>query len=407
MPTFTMARPDDALALLREAMARAPLTLGAEKVPIAQARGRVLAVDIHSPGPIPEFRRSTVDGFALRAADTGPGKTLPVAGEIPMGVFRNQALPPGAAIKIHTGGHVPDEADTVIMVERTAELANGQIRLDEGLSPGDNVIQIAEDVQPGSVVIFAGATLREQEIAGLASLGITSATVRRRPRVALISSGDELVLVESATRPGQIRGSNAPMLAALVLANGGEPLDMGILPDKPAAFATAAEQAKAGADVIVFMAGSSMSDRDYTAETITAMGTPGILVHGIAFRPGKPTIFAVCNGTPVFGLPGNPNSALITARRFLSPTLWRMLGAAPPPPRYVTATLTEAVRSPATLEHWIPAALVDQDGVRMAQPIITKSNLIFGLVRADGIFCVPIGVDGLAAGAQVQVEYFD
>ena len=407
MPTFTMARPDDALALTWEAMARAPLTLGAEKVPIALARGRVLAIDIRSPGPIPEFRRSTVDGFALRAADTGAGKTLPVAGEIPMGVYRTQALPPGMAIKIHTGGHVPDEADAVIMVERTTELSNGQIRLYEGLAPGDNVIQIAEDVQPGSVVISAGAVLREQEIAGLASLGISNATVRRRPRVALISSGDELVPVESATRPGQIRGSNAPMLAALVTANGGEPLDMGILPDRAGAFAEAAASAKASADVIVFMAGSSMSDRDYTAETITAMGTPGILVHGIAFRPGKPTIFAVCDGIPVFGLPGNPNSALVTARRFLGPTLWRMLGVPPPPPRYVSATLAEAVQSPSSLEHWIPAALFDQDGLRMARPIITKSNLIFGLVRADGLFCVPVGVGGLPAGAQVQVEYFD
>ncbi|MEO6061131.1 MAG: gephyrin-like molybdotransferase Glp [Thermoflexales bacterium] len=407
MPTFTMARPDEALALLWEAMARAPRALEAERVSLAQARGRVLAVDVHSHGPIPEFRRSTVDGFALRAADTGAGKTLSVAGEIPMGVFRTQALPPGVAIKIHTGGHVPDEADAVIMVERTSALADGQIRLDEGLTPGDNVIQIAEDVQPGSVVICAGAILREQEIGGLASLGISQAPVTRRPRVALISSGDELVPVESPTRPGQIRGSNAPMLAALVMANGGEPLDMGILPDNPAAFAAAAERAKANSDIIVFMAGSSMSDRDYTAETITAMGAPGILIHGIAFRPGKPTIFAVCDGTPVFGLPGNPNSALVTARRFLGPTLWRMLGATPPPPRYVTATLAEAIRSPAALEHWIPAALFEQAGERMARPIITKSNLIFGLVRAEGMFCLPIGVDGLPAGAQVQVEYFD
>jgi molybdopterin molybdotransferase len=181
---------------------------------------------------------------------------------------------------------------------------------------------------------------------------------------------------------------------------------MGILPDDPAAFAAAAERAKTMSDVIVFMAGSSMSDRDYTAETITALGAPGILVHGIAFRPGKPTIFAVCDGIPVFGLPGNPNSALVTARRFLGPTLWRLQGAPPPPPRVVSATLAEAVRSPSSLEHWIPAALVDQNGLRMARPIITKSNLIFGLVRADGMFCVPIGVDGLPAGAQVQVEYF-
>lgn len=407
MPTFTMARPDDALALLWAAMARAPLTLETEMLPIAQARGRVLATDIRSPGPIPEFRRSTVDGFALRAADTGAGQVLPVAGEIPMGVFRTQALPSGAAIKIHTGGHVPEGADAVIMVERTTELPNGQIRLDEALSPGDNVIQIAEDVQPGSVVISAGAILREQEIAGLASLGISQAPVRRRPRVALISSGDELVPVDSPTHPGQIRGSNAPMLAALVIANGGEPLDMGILPDDPAAFAAAAERAKTMSDVIVFMAGSSMSDRDYTAETIAALGAPGILVHGIAFRPGKPTIFAVCDGVPVFGLPGNPNSALVTARRFLGPTLWRMLGALPPPPRFVTATLAEAVRSPSSLEHWIPTALVDQEDAQIARPIITKSNLIFGLVRADGMFCIPIGVDGLPAGAQVQVEYFD
>lgn len=195
------------------------------------------------------------------------------------------------------------------------------------------------------------------------------------------------------------------MLAALVIANGGEPLDMGILPDDPAAFAAAAERAKTMSCHRLY-GRQFHARRDYTAETIAALGAPGILVHGIAFRPGKPTIFAVCDGIPVFGLPGNPNSALVTARRFLGPTLWRLQGAPPPPPRVVSATLAEAVRSPSSLEHWIPAALVDQNGLRMARPIITKSNLIFGLVRRMACFCVPIGVDGLPAGAQVQVEYF-
>lgn len=182
-----MARPDDALALLWAAMARVPLTLGTVMLPIAQARGCVLATEIRSPGPIPEFRRSTVDGFARPAADTGAGQILPVAGEIPMGVFRTQALPFGATIKIHTGRACPEGADAVIMVERTTELPNGQIRLDEALSPGDNVIQIAEDVQPGECGHFCRRSCASRRSPAWPRLASPEAPVRRRPRVALIS----------------------------------------------------------------------------------------------------------------------------------------------------------------------------------------------------------------------------
>lgn len=401
-----LIHPADALLAFWKAMDRNRQPLQAEEVPLSDAYRRVLASDTPSPGPIPEFRRSMVDGYAARAADTGARRRLRVAGEVAMGALSPSPLASGTAVKIHTGGHVPDGADCVLMVERVA-LSGASIELTEALAPGDNVIEAGEDVAAGAVVLRAGKVIREQEIAGLASLGHPTARVRRRPRVALISSGDELVPVDSPVRPGQVRGSNGPMLAALVRANGGEPVDFGILPDDREAFAAAARRATDTCDVVVFIAGSSASDRDFTPETIAALGKPGILARGIAFRPGKPTLFAVCDSVPVLGLPGNPNSALTTARRFLAPTLWRLLGAPAPPPRRAPATLAEAVRSPVALEHWIPCSLEASDGRLLAHPIPTKSNLIFSFVRADGLLCSPIGSAGHPAGAAVEVEYFD
>jgi molybdopterin molybdotransferase len=254
------------------------------------------------------------------------------------------------------------------------------------------------------VVVRAGRRLREQEVGGLLALGFTSVEVLCRPRVALIASGDELVPADAPTRPGQIRNINEPMLAALVARNGGAAVDFGILPDRREAFEEAAQRARREADAVVFMAGSSVGERDFVPDVVNAMGRPGILAHGILFRPGKPTLFAVCDGKPVFGLPGNPISALVTGSLFVAPTLWRLQGALNPPvPTVVRATLSADVRSPRDLEHWFPVALAD--GLA-AEPISTKSNLIFGLVRAAGLVCAPIGVDRLPAGAEVEVRIF-
>jgi molybdopterin molybdotransferase len=357
---------------------------------------------------MPEFRRSTVDGYAVKAATT-PG-VLRVIGEVRMGELAAISLKPGEAALVHTGGKLPAGADAVVMIEQTSPLdaATTKIQTSAKLAPGENVIQEGEDVRAGEVVVRAGARLREQELGGLLALGFAHVDVVRRPRVALIASGDELVPAEAATRPGQVRNVNAPMLAALVARNGGQAIDFGILPDRREAFEQAAQRAMREADAVAFMAGSSVGERDFVPDVVNAMGRPGILTHGILFRPGKPTLFAVADGKPVFGLPGNPISALVTGMLFLAPTLWRIQGATnPPPPNVVRAMLARDVKSPRDLEHWFPVALlVAGDGSRLpiAEPISTKSNLIFGLVRAAGMVCAPLGVDKLEAGAEVAVR---
>ena len=397
-------------------------TADAERIPTATARDRVLARDIAAPGPLPEFRRSTVDGYAVQASSV-PG-TLRVIGEVRMGEITPLRVGPGEAALIHTGGHVPEGADAVVMLEETTDsrqqTADSEqqmvvCRLASAVKPGDNTIQPGEDVQAGEVVVRSGTRLREQEIGGLLSFGITRVDVLRRPRVALIASGDEVVPPESPLRPGQVRNINTPMLSALIERNGGQPLDFGILPDRREAFEQAARRAMHEADAAVFMAGSSVSERDFTPEVIDGMGRPGILAHGIAFRPGKPTLFAVCDGKPVFGLPGNPISALVTATLFVLPALWRMQGALnPPEPATAGAVLAQDVRSPRDLEHWVPVRLERLEigderlgaALLTAHPIATKSNLIFGLVRATGMVCVPIGVDQVTAGTIVDVRVF-
>lgn len=399
-----MARLNGALDSTRGA-------LMTESVSTLVAYGRVLARDALSPTPLPEFRRSTVDGYALRAGST-PG-VLRVIGEVGMGELTHLRVKLGDAALVHTGGNIPEGADAVVMVEQVKLLDSsglGKIQTQAQVTSGENVIQMGEDVKAGEVVVRAGARLREQEIGGLLSLGFTHVEVGRKPRVALIASGDEVIPPDAPLRLGQVRNANTPMLAALVERNGGVALDFGILPDRRFAFEEAAQRAMREADMVVFMAGSSVSERDFTPDVVNGMGKPGILVHGIAFRPGKPTLFAVCDGKPVFGLPGNPISALVTASLFVVPVLWRLQGAPPPQPNLAGAVLGKDMKSPRDLEHWFPVTLSghrDAAGMPTAEPITTKSNLIFGLVRASGLVCAPIGVDRLTAGTVVDVRLFD
>ncbi|HEY3289142.1 MAG TPA: molybdopterin molybdotransferase MoeA [Anaerolineae bacterium] len=411
MRTFDLLTPSQALAKLFGAMDESHPAPAIETVPTTSARGRILAVDIASPIPLPEFRRSTVDGYAVRSGST-PG-VLRVVGEVHMGEISNLHIKLGDAALIHTGGNVPDGADAVVMVEQVKLLdlsGTGKIQTQVQASPGDNTINKGEDVEAGEIVMHAGVRLREQEMGGLLSIGQTQVDVIRKPRVGLIASGDEVIAPDAPIRLGQVRNINTPMLAALVERHGGEPVDFGILPDRRDAFEATAEKAMREVDMVIFMAGSSVSERDFTPDVVNGMGKPGILVHGIAFRPGKPTLFALCDGKPVFGLPGNPVSALVTAELFVAPTLARLLGTQDYVPNTVSAVLSSDVKSPRDLEHWFPVRLTpatDTVTLPLATPIATKSNLIFSLVRAQGIVCAPIGVDHLAAGTMVNVRLME
>ena len=380
-----------------------------EIIATTSALGRVTARPILSPEASPAFSRSTVDGFALQARDTyGASDSQPmyfnIIGEVPMGAAPLFPLGSGQAAVIHTGGMLPEGADAVVMIEFTQSVRQGEIEIMKPVVPAENVVLKGEDVQPGQEVLPAGKRLRPADIGGLLALGLTSVSVARRPRVGILSSGDEVIPPEQTPQIGQVRDINSHDLSALVQQLEGSPFQYGILPDKPEALELAVQKALGENDLVVITAGSSASVRDLTSEAIQKAGKPGVRVPGIHIRPGKPTILAVCNGKPVVGLPGNPVSALVIAYLFVSPLVRYLSGLAPYPPQpFMEARLTVNLPSLAGREEWIPVKLLPTSSGYDAEPVFFKSSLIFNLAWADGMIHIPADATGLESGARVQV----
>jgi molybdopterin molybdotransferase len=372
---------------------------------------RVLAEDVVSPSDLPDFARSTMDGFAVRAADTyGASEGLPayltLVGEVAMGQVPTCTVGPSQLARIATGGMMPGGADAVIMVELTQEVDPTTVEVLRPVAPGENVLRVGEDIARGAAVLPRGHALRPQDLGGLAALGVTELEVARRLRVVVISSGDEVVPPERQPAPGQVRDVNTSTLCALVRRAGHEPISFGIVPDDYAALETAARRAIEQADVVILSAGSSVSARDMTADVIGSLGEPGVLVHGVSLRPGKPTILAVAQDKPVFGLPGNPVSCMVTFDLFVGPALARLCGASQPPRRTVPARLTHNVPSAAGREDYVQVRLEPHEDGLSAVPVFGKSNLIYTLVRADGMVRVALDAGGLLEGDVVPVILF-
>ncbi|GIV64789.1 MAG: molybdopterin molybdenumtransferase MoeA [Bellilinea sp.] len=379
-----------------------------ERLAVVDALGRVAARPIFSPEPLPAFPRSSVDGYAVRAADTfGASESLPaylmVKGELPMGTTPPFDLQPGEAALIHTGGMLPKGSDAVVMLEYTQPSRENEIEVLRAVAEGENVLKPGEDVKQGEEVVAASVRLRPPEIGGLMGLGILELDVLRRPRVGVLSTGDEVVPPEAAVQPGQVRDINSYSLSALVEQAGGIAQRYGIFPDQAAALEAGLRKALDECDAVLITAGSSASTRDLTAEVINRMGKPGVLVHGLNIRPGKPTILAVCDGKPVVGLPGNPVSALVIAYLFVQPVLNRLCGVPGLIHPAIRAKLTVNLPSQAGREDYYPAKLVQKNNAWQADPIFYKSNLIFSLSRADGLIHIPEDATGLGAGEEADV----
>lgn len=380
-----------------------------EEIDTASALGRVLASSVTTDRPIPDFRRSTMDGYALRAKDSfGASESLPayfdIVGEVPMGSVPGFSLKPGETALIHTGGMVPEGADAVVMLEYAQRTDQGILEVTKAVAYAENVIQIGEDVTAGEVVIPAGRQLRAAEIGALMSLGRTKILVRRKPRIGIVSSGDEVLEPERQPAPGQIRDVNAYALSACIEGWGGEPTRLGIIPDDMDQLGKILSSAIAEFDAVLISAGSSASVRDHTAQVIDRLGSPGVIIHGVDIKPGKPTILAVCNGKPVVGLPGNPVSALVIARLFVKPMIETMLGVQSLPADPVfQATLTVNLPSQAGREDWWPVRLTFTENGILADPIFYKSNLIFTYAQAQGLIRIPADANGLAANSRVDV----
>ena len=381
----------------------------AEPVPLADALHRVPAAPVTAPHALPGFARSTVDGYAVRAADTyGVSEGLPgyleVAGEVRMGAEPGVTVGPGTVASMPTGGVLPPGADAVVMIEYTQEAMPGTIEVVRPVAPGDGVVRADEDAAPGAELVPPGRPLRAQDLGMLAAAGVTGVTVHARPRVTVLSTGDEVVPPETAVlRPGQVRDASAVALAAMVAEAGGEPAHGGIMPDDPDRLEPALRAALTTSDLIVISAGSSVGARDETAGVVRRLGQPGIWCHGLAIRPGKPTLLAECDGVPVIGLPGNPRSALVVFR-LLGIPLVRLVGGCTMPPAepVVRARLARDLAS-ATGRLDVVQVRV-HDGT--ATPIFGLSALLSVLTAADGYVIVPEEATGLDAGAEVEVTLY-
>jgi molybdopterin molybdotransferase len=399
--------PSDALAALLAAATPVERT---ETVPLHLARGRVLDRSIVATETIPQFRRALMDGFAVRAADTeGASEATParlrLTGEVLMGTRPEASVGPGDALRIHTGAMLPAGADAVVMLEDTTE-AGDEVAVLAAAPLGDNVLLPGEDIEAGAVAIAGGTRLDVAALGGLATLGYATVDVRARPRIAILSTGDEVVPVDASPRAAQVRDVNGVTVAATIEAAGGVALHGGIVPDDMSALTARARAALAGADALVISAGSSVSHRDITARVIALLGAPGILAHGIAIRPGKPTIVAFCDGKPVIGLPGNPASATVVAWRIVRPLVRMLGGERATGAEYegtLDALLATDLPSRAGREDYVPCRLDYAGDAPRAMPLLDVSNLIFTLVRSDGLAIVPFERERLSAGERVRV----
>ena len=368
------------------------------------ALGVVPARDVTAGEALPAWARATVDGYAVRAADTyAAAETLPafleLTGAVAMGRTPEGEVGPGAAMAIPTGGLLPPGADAVVMVEHTTEPMPGHVELLRRVAPGDGVLHPGEEAQPGDVLTPAGRPLRAADLGLLAAAGITEIAAHERPRVGIVSTGDEVVpAATAALEPGQVRDACAPALAGLVREAGGEPVLRGIVPDDAAALERVLGAAVAEDDVVVVSAGSSAGARDLTATVAARLGE--VVCHGVAIRPGKPTLLADCGGVPLVGLPGNPRSALVVFRLVGMPLVRTVAGiSAPPRAPSVRARLARDIPSAAGRLDVVQATV--GDGV--ATPLFGSSALLGPMARADGWFCVPEADTGLGAGAEVDV----
>ena len=379
-----------------------------ESVPLAAARHRVPAAEIRAPAALPGFARSTVDGYAVRAADTyGASEGLPsyldLAGSVLMGRAPEVSVSAGTCVAMPTGGVLPDGADAVVMIEFTAETMPGTIEVTRPVAPGGGIVRADEDVTAGGVLVPAGRPVRAPDLGLLAAAGVGDVAVHARPRVVILSTGDEVVPPATPTlTPGQVRDATASALAALVADAGGQPVLAGIVPDDPGALAAALRGALDGADLVVISAGSSVGARDETAAAVAALGE--IWCHGLAIKPGKPTLLAECAGVPVLGLPGNPLSALVVFRLVGVPLVWRLAGCEHPPAE---------PSSRARLARDLPSAAGRLDVIQVtvrpdgtAAPIFGPSALLSVLTRADGCVVVPEPATGLPAGTEVTVQLY-
>lgn len=378
------------------------LRLSAETTELKNASGRFLAADIVSDEFIPAFDRSTVDGYAVISRDLrGCSDSIPSillkAGESPMGEMPMHTLKPGECFYIPTGGALPAGADAMVMIEFVEDFGAGEFAFVKPVAPGANMIFKGEDLQPGSQILPSGKRLNPADIGTLASMGLTEIEVFKQPEVGIISTGDELVPAGVMLMPGKIRDVNTHMLSALLQETGAVAQTHEIVPDQRDMLRKAIQKALSTVDILLVSGGTSVGEHDNLPVLIEELGQ--ILVHGIAIKPGKPTIIGKIDSKPIIGLPGNPVAAFFMFHALVKPLLFSLSNSREAQ-QTVRANLTRAVPSNHGREEVI---LVWLEGDQAA-PVPSKSGLISTVSKANGYFLIPREKEGLAAGEQVNIN---
>ena len=380
-----------------------------EIVEIESCHGRVLATDVFADRDLPDFSRSTMDGFAVAASSTfGASASSPaflqVKGAVAMGEHPMIRVGPGETVKISTGGMLPSGADSVVMVEFTDMVDDSSLEIYKSVAPGQNIIEKGEDFASGVLLLERGTILRPQDVGLLAAFGHSDVPVFRKPVVAIVSTGDEIVPVAQEPPPGHIRDMNTHTLRGLVMESGAVPLSFGIVGDDENALYAVCEKALAESDMVLISGGSSVGARDYTTSILSSFADSSILVHGIPISPGKPTILASVGGKAVWGLPGHVVSAMVVYDRVVKPFVRTLSGARVDDDFIrIPAILSRNVASAQGREEYVRVRLTFDGSDWTAVPVLGKSGAINTMVLADGLIRIPLNTEGLEKGSRVLV----
>ncbi len=415
-PLFKVSTPNEVITILKDHLNLKEITKNnIEEVDIKIALHRFLAEEIVAPDNLPGFNRSTMDGYAIRAEDSfGATGSLPsyfkIIGEIKMGVRPEFKINLGVAVKISTGGMLPEGANAVMMVEYTENIDNNTIEARRSISPWENVIREDEDLKTGEIILRKGHRLRPQDIGVLAGIGKTNIKIYKKPKIAIISTGNEIIPAKEKPLISQVRDINSYTLGACIEEAGGAPVYRGIIKDEVILLEQEIKKTikEDKTEAVIISGGSSVGIRDITLEVLNRLGKPGVLIHGVSVKPGKPTILAIADNRPIFGLPGHPVSAMIIFDLFVRPLISWLQGGEYNynSAKEIEAELTCNMVSDSGREDYVRVFVYKEGEKFYAEPILGKSGLISTMIRASGLIKIGLNIEGLEKGSKVVVKLF-